>query len=319
MFGLVGPVVVEVLLQSQLVQQRSVAVMPYDRVKVAVVVLVRVLPRPPDGDVERVDLVVPGAVLEGEREAVPRLTEITCPDKVDRYLLVVVRSPVVRTVEQHHVAHEVELLPESRRAVEPGERGIGNHGRIRRKVAGRPRDVLVLLLEDVGEGADSVPEPVDERTGVLLEIARLGEGPGEVEVRDVDGFPLVGELGEPVTDRELGPALRRVDGGIHPESRTGDHSVVDELGGGVPAQVVDRDEVASIGAPLDPLDRAVQYRVLGLQLVGVEEPSVHRAQVTNEMRSPGKPDGARPGDVNDRGLFGQVICRLEGRVPLADK
>src|SRR5436190_10070779 len=120
MLVLMSPVVVEVLRQSQFAGKLTASIVPCDGMQIAVVVLMRILPLPSDRDIEGVDLVVTGSVLQSEDEAISRLAEIARMDIIDRDLLVVAGPPSLinrrRTVaaglDDDDIAHEMELLPQ---------------------------------------------------------------------------------------------------------------------------------------------------------------------------------------------------------------
>ena len=123
MLVVVRPVVVEVLRQSQLAGELAASIMPRDRMQVAIVVLVRILPLPADRDIERVDLVVTGPVLQSEDKAIGGLAEIAGMNIVDRDLLVIAGLSssligrgrhVAAWLDDDDVAHEMELLPQRR-------------------------------------------------------------------------------------------------------------------------------------------------------------------------------------------------------------
>ncbi len=173
--------------------------------------------------------------------------------------------------------------------------------------------------QDAVQGARRVAEAVDEAVGGLLEVPLLHEGAGEVQVRHVDRLEGRGLLGEPVLDDEGGAAGLVEDGGVEAEAGARDDPVVVQLtqgfrGAGVAQQ---HPEAAAVGL-LDALHGAVEDRVLRLELVGVQEVVVHRAQMPEVVRLPGELDRVRAGDVDDRGLLDETVGGLERGVPLAD-
>ena len=173
-------------------------------------------------------------------------------------------------------------------------------------------------LEHPVQRPHAVAEAVDEAAGGALEVAHLHQGAGEVEAGHVGRLPLGRQGREPVVDHQLRAAVAVEDRGVEPEPGADDHAVVAQVARDlVGAREADGDEVAAVAA-LDPLDGPVEQRVLGLELVGVEQVVVDRPQVPDVVRSPGHPQRRRARDVDDRRRLDQVVGGLEPGVALAD-
>ncbi|MDQ0785645.1 hypothetical protein QFZ64_001142 [Streptomyces sp. B3I8] len=261
-------------------------------------------------------------VLQVDDEPVRGGPEGPVDDVVERNLFLV-HGPVAvhapYAVHTDHVTEERELLPQVRGTVDPGDDGVGDRLRCRLQLPRRPGGVEVAGAQDAVQGAGRVAEAVDEAVGRLLEVPLLHQRAGEVEVRHVDGFEGRGLLREAVLDDEGGAAVLVEDGGVEAEAGARDDPVVVQLAQRFrgPGVAEHHPEAAAVGL-LDALHGAVEHRVLGLELVGVQEVVVHRAQMAEVVGLPRELDRVRSGQMDDRGLLDEAVRGLERGVPLAD-
>lgn len=143
---------------------------------------------------------------------------------------------------------------------------------------------------------------------------------GEVEAGHVHRLVRRGEFGEAVVDDQGGAAPRVEHRGVEAESGADDHPVVAQLlhdlvgPGEAEADAVH----AVVGVLLDGQHVSVQQGVLRLELIGVEEVVVDRADVTDVVGVPGHADGVRAGDMDDRCGLDKVVSGLQSGVALAD-
>ncbi len=161
-------------------------------------------------DVEGVDQVVVGAVFEGDGGVAVDVAEAAVGDgpvQVGDGDFLAVAQGAVRA-DEDGVGEEAEELEQRGGPVDALDHGVGGRlGRVRQH-AGGPGALLVALFEDAVQGPDVVPESVNESAGGFLEVAGLGNGPGEVQVGYVRRFPGVAQFREPVVDDHFGSAFR---------------------------------------------------------------------------------------------------------------
>ena len=157
------------------------------------------------------------------------------------------------------------------------------------------------MLEDLAQRADTVAETVDEAARPVLEVTLLGEVPATYR----PGTPSASYAEVIFGKRSLcTSAGRQLSSKISASKRNPvqrDDAVVaqflDDLVGPGEREAHREQPVFVTG---DRQDRAVEDRVLRLELVGVEEVVVHRAQVPHVVGPPGELHRPRPGDVDDR-------------------
>src|SRR5258708_6572769 len=93
----------------------------------------------------------------------------------------------------------------------------------------RPGAVVISSLQHAVQRAYAVAESVNEAAGGPLEIAYLHQRSGEIQIRNIDGFPLRSLGREAIANRQLRAAGIGKNRSIEAESGAGNHTIVGQV------------------------------------------------------------------------------------------
>lgn len=127
----------------------------------------------------------------------------------------------------------------------------------------RPLHVVVAALQYAGQRLHAVPETVNEAAGGLLEVQRLGNGSGEVEIGYADRFPGVCEVRKTVLYDQIRAAFLGEYRRIEAESGGQNDPVVRDVFDDLPdAGEADAHHISAVGIAFDTENISVEDRIL---------------------------------------------------------